>query len=130
MCMKYLKVNHNLISARQQIFKLSVFLYSHIFFFHSFQVYIDFFFFYYLSALLFAWFLILITIRADCHESSSLFEVAGLLSDSDGHVAASIEIAPLNGDPGTPRNGPLRWLDTGEVRSLERRRKILVMYTV
>lgn len=43
---------------------------------------------------------------------------------SDWHIAACVEITSLNGDPGAPRNGPLRWLNTGEVWSLEKKKYI------
>lgn len=55
---------------------------------------------------------------------SLLFEVAGLRSDADRHVAACVEVAALDGDPRAPRNGPLRWLDTGEEWSLEEKENV------
>lgn len=43
------------------------------------------------------------------------------MSYVDRDIAACVEVASLNGDPGTARKGPLRWLDTGEVWSLQKR---------
>lgn len=53
-------------------------------------------------------------------ENALLFKVARLLCNFDRHIAACVEIAPLNGDPGAPRNGSLRWLDAGEIRGLDK----------
>lgn len=46
-----------------------------------------------------------------------------MIPNADRHIAACIEIAALNGDPGAPRNGPLRWMDMSEVGSLEMKKK-------
>lgn len=45
------------------------------------------------------------------------------MPNADRHIAACVEIATLNGDPGAPRNGPLRRMDMGEVGSLEMKKK-------
>ena len=52
---------------------------------------------------------------------SLLFKEAGLRSYADRHVAARVQVAPLDGDPGSARDGPLRRLDASEVRSLDKR---------
>lgn len=59
--------------------------------------------------------------KGEKKNQSSLFEVAGLRPYADRHVAACVEVAPLNSYPGAARNGPLRRLDPGEVRSLGER---------
>lgn len=50
-----------------------------------------------------------------------LLKVAGLQSNAYRHVAACVQIASLDGHPGAAGNGPLRRLDTSEVRSLDKR---------
>lgn len=52
------------------------------------------------------------------------FEVAGVKADLDEDGAARVQVAPLDGDPGAPRQGPRGRLHPREVRRLERERTI------
>ena len=51
---------------------------------------------------------------------SSPFKATGVQSYLDGHGAAGVEVAALDGDPGTSRHRPVGRLDAGEVRRLRR----------